>query len=72
MPNKLASIWTYCYDKSNVHCIDPLRNSQVKLYTTKELNWINENISILGIDMCHESMTLTNYEKLIDKSSENC
>ena len=57
------------YDKSNVYRIGSLKNSDAKLYTTKTLNWTNESISILGIDITYanKDMSNLNYSKIIEK-----
>lgn len=37
------------YDKTNVYRVGSLADTDAKIYTTKEFNWTNEPISLLGV-----------------------
>ena len=55
------------YDKSTVYRLGSLHNSNAKLYTSKELNWTNEKIKLLRIDIGTRQIVNTNYEGIHDK-----
>ena len=61
------------YDKGNVYRIGSLKNSKAKLYTSKTLNWTNETITVLGIDIIHDmnKLTINNYELIVEKAKKH-
>ena len=44
-----------------------IRHSNAKLYTTKELNWTNEKINLLGIDIGNAQVVSNNYDSILDR-----
>ena len=53
------------YDKSGVYRIGSLKNSNAKYYTSKQLNWANEKLSILGITISN-NMLQDNYPNIVN------
>ena len=59
------------YEKSNVHHIGALKNTDVKIITSKELNWTNEILSFLGIDIVNKDDIIEiNYKEILSKSKD--
>ena len=58
------------YDKTTVYRIGSLRTSQAKLYTQKNVRWSSEDITVLGVNVSHDNMLLSNYEPLLDKTKK--
>ena len=54
------------YEKSTLYRIGSIRNSNARFYTKKAINWSNESINTLGVDLHHEDIC-KNYEKIIQK-----
>ena len=54
------------YEKTTVYRIGSLKNTQAKLYTTKKLQWSNNYINTLGIDLHHENID-QNFQTVICK-----
>ena len=47
-----------------------MKDSEARLYTQKNLNWTNDEITVLGIDVSYEQEVLrNNYKKLIPKTA---
>ena len=57
------------YDKTNVCRIGSSKNSDVHLCTSKQLNWTNNTIKILAIDLYHDDRQLrnVNYVEVLTK-----
>ena len=55
------------YDKSSVYQIGSLRNSNAKVYPTKELNWTNEKVNMLGTDIRNSDIVKANMDDLLGK-----
>ena len=56
------------YDKSTVYRVGSLKNSNAKLYTAKALNWSDEDIRILGIDVSNSPVqSCKSFNVTIDK-----
>ena len=62
------------YDKTTIYRIGSLRFSNARMYTisNKEINWTNQDINVLGVDICHDNILEKNYLKFIDKSKAVC
>ena len=60
------------YDKTTMYRTGSLRNSNAKLYTSKELNWSNEKICVLGVDIynCQETTMNENYNSILKKTQD--
>ena len=46
-----ASGFSINYDKTSVYRIGSLANSSAKLYCQKPLNWTNDGINVLGVNI---------------------
>ena len=57
------------YEKSNVFRIGALKDTDVKIYTTKQLAWTNDLIKVLGVNISHDKQIQieSNYEHMLDK-----
>ena len=46
-----------------------MRHTNAKLYTTKNLNWTDENITILGVEIGSDKQSIltSNYEDIVDR-----
>ena len=56
------------YDKSPVHRIGSLKNSNARLYTSKELNWTSEKIYVPGIEIVNwNELIQGNYGNMMQK-----
>ena len=52
------------YDKTVIYRIGSIQNTEVKLYTQKNLNWTNESFKLLEIEMSNDKqMSQINYKK---------
>lgn len=62
------------YNKTSVYRIGSLKNSNAKLYTTKELNWTNEPVRVLGVMVgCDQKgCTQINFEQIMSKVQNTC
>ena len=58
------------YDKTMVYHIGLLKNSDARFYSTKNLNWTNEPIKVLGIWIAHsrEKRIGLNLDPLIERT----
>ena len=58
------------YDKTEILRLGAMKGTDAKLYTQHEINWTNEPIKVLGIDVSHDnSVLMDNYTKLIDRTA---
>ena len=65
---KLQSGFTVSYDKTTMYRIGSLRHSSAQMYSVSEVEWTNEDISVLGVTIAHEEIVQKNYSGLIDKT----
>ena len=58
------------YDKTTLHRLGSLKQSEAKRYTTKGLSWESDELKVLGVYIGHDEddNLRKNYEKLIDQS----
>ena len=58
------------YDKTAIYRIGSLANSDAMRYTAKKVNWTNEGITVLGIDVRYseQSTMEVNFEKVLLKA----
>ena len=63
--------FTVNYEKTTIYRIGSVKNSDAKYYTAKDLNWTNEPISVLGIDVheTDEKSSELNYEKIVKNAA---
>ena len=57
------------YDKTTIYRIGSLRDSKAELYTEHKVNWENDTINVLGVDVAHSQVLERNYTQLIQKVS---
>lgn len=57
------------YNKTQIMRIGSLKNSNAKLYTPRTIQWTNEPINILGIDVHTDisKMSIVSFEKAVEK-----
>ena len=56
------------YEKTNVYRVGSLKNSNAKLYTSKELNWTNKDIHTLGVYIsCSGDKVEKNFTEIMTK-----
>ena len=60
------------YEKTNVYRIGSLKNSDAKFYTTKELNWKNGVINVLGVCVSNDIQEAvnSNYDSLCTRAEK--
>ena len=59
------------YDKTTIYRIGSLRFANAKMYTSEQLKNVkctNEDINVLGVNICHENQIDSNYNNLLEKS----
>ena len=62
--------FTVSYDKTQILRIGSLKDSEARIYTSKEVKWTNGPICVLGVNICaNNNMLLTlNYEQYVEKT----
>ena len=58
------------YDKTTVYRMGSIRNSDAKFYSVKKIQWTNEPLNILGVQVAHDEATMQeiNLDPLITKA----
>ena len=57
------------YDKTTVYRVGSLRKSNARLYTQNDrIKWSNCDISVLGVQICHEDIVEKNFLPLIEST----
>ena len=54
------------YEKTTVYRVGSLKGTNAKLYTGKMLNWSDEDVELLGIQIPNGEVTSISYDKSID------
>ena len=54
------------YEKTTVYRVGSLKSTNAKLYTDKTLNWSDEDVELLGIQIPNGEVTSISYDKSID------
>ena len=63
--------FTLSYDKTTILRIGSLRKSDAKLYTPNQIQWTNDAINVLGVEIVNgdcETLLARNYEQVIQKA----
>ena len=61
------------YEKTTMYRIGSLTNSEAKLFTTKKVNWSNDYINTLGVDLFNEpGKSKSNITQIINKMKTVC
>ena len=60
------------YEKTTIYRIGSLKNSDVKLYTNKELLWSDGDIDLLGLKIGNGQRTLDPFDEAITKMEQVC
>ena len=56
------------YDKTCIYRVGSLKNTNAKLYTSKEFTWSDDDIDMLGVHICNNAMQSTSqYDAIIEK-----
>ena len=56
------------YEKTTIYRIGPMANTQAKLYTTRRVNWSNEFVNTLGVDLFNDpQLREVNITQIINK-----
>ena len=58
---------TISYDKTSVYRIGSLANSNAKIFTSRQLNWTNEPIRLLGVTIDNDQDVITDYQNALEK-----
>ena len=63
--------FTISYDKTTLYRVGSLRKTNAKLYTQQKMNWSNDTIKVLGINIYQENKVLLqqNYAPAIQKAN---
>ena len=57
------------YDKTTIYRIGSLRHSKAQLYTlANNVRCTNENINVLGVNICHENLLQNNYDEVMNQA----
>ena len=71
---QISTGFTLSYEKTTMYRVGSLRHSNAKLYTEKELNWVEDDVGfkLLGVQVSNdqEKCTKDNYEETIKKASD--
>ena len=65
---KRQSGFTLSYEKTTLYRIGSLRHSNACLYNISELNWSNQDITVLGVTIAHEDIVMKNYNEVTNKA----
>ena len=61
------------YDKTTIHRIGSLCDSEAMLYTQKNFKWSNQPIDTLGVKIdCSGEICIDSYEKVLEKLNQVC
>ena len=59
--------FTVSYEKTTLYRIGSLRHSNSSMYDMTQFAWSNQDITVLGVSIAHEDITLKNYNTILDK-----
>ena len=63
----LQSGFTVSYDKTTLYRIGSLRHSNAAMYNLDQVQWSNQDITVLGVIISNEEILNKNYEVTIEK-----